>query len=406
MTKKSSEGDRDLSRFTRRGFLQGAAALAAASQPLPINAATGSRVVAYIGGYTDKNGYALYIYDVDTSNGKLTRRTAFKDYPSPSSLAFDPQKKYLYAVNEISNYNGTKNGSVTAWAIQGDGGLQFLNTASSQGGGPAHLSVDPSGKWVFAANYGGGSVAVLPIRSDGSFGDATDVQALTGPLGPHIPVGAPPFDFADSGHDSYHAHMAQTDPAGNFLLVNDLGTDRVFSYKFDKVAGKLTANGFVQSNPGAGPRHLSFHPNGQWVYVINEEASTLDFMIYDAAAGSLTLLRTISSLPAGYEGTNYPSEIEVSANGRFVYAANRLHNTISSFSIDPGTGYPAFRNEFWTRGDYPRQFAFEPNGNFAYVCHSRSDNVTSFSVDPGSGDLTFTGYTGVYNPSKILFLAL
>jgi 6-phosphogluconolactonase len=403
------------SSFSRRGFLKGAAVVAAASKSQPLAAATG-QIVAYVGAYTDTTarskangdaGAALYIYDLNPVDGTLTRRAALKDYPSPSSLALDPKNKFLYAVNEISNFNGTTTGSVTAFAIQPNGDLKFLNVVSSQGGGPAFLSVDPSGKWVLAANYGGGSVAVLPIKADGSLGDATDMKMITGPLGPHVAQDSPPYDFADSGHDAPHAHMSVTDPAGNYVLVCDLGTDRVFSYKFDKTAGKLTDNGFVQANPGAGPRHLDFHPNGQWVYVINEEASTLDYMNYDPSSGSLTLIQTISSLPDAWEGTNYPSEIHVTADGQFVYALNRFHNSIAQFAIDPGSGTPTRIREFWTRGDYPRHFAIEPNGNFLYVCHSNSHNITSFGVDRGTGTLNFTGkYTGVFNPSKIVFVAL
>jgi 6-phosphogluconolactonase len=395
--------------FSRRGFLKGAAVVAAATGSPQLRAAS-SQIVAYVGAYTDKEGNALYIYDLNSADGTLTRRLAIKDYPSPSSLAVSPNQKFLYAVNEISNFSGTRNGSVTAFAIQPDGGLKFLNVVNSQGGGPAHLSVDPSGKWVFAANYGGGSIAVVPIKTDGSLGDAADVQAIpTSPLGPHQAQDGPPFSFADSGHDAPHAHMAQTDPAGNFLLLSDLGTDRIYIYKLDKTTGKLTpaAQPFMQANPGAGPRHFDFHPNGRWVYSLNEEASTLDYLSYDAASGGLILQQTTSTLPPGYEGTNYSSEIHVSADGRFVYAANRLHNAIALMAIDPTDGTTSFVKEFWTQGDYPRYFGIEPNGNFLYVCHSRSDNVTTFGVDHGTGHLEFTGkFTGVFNPSKIVFVGL
>ncbi len=398
-----------LSSFSRRGFLTGAAAVAAAARSTPLRAATG-QVVAYVGAYNDKDGNALYIYDLSPADGTLTRRTVFKDYPSPSSLAIAPNQKFLYAVNEITNFNGTKNGSVTAFAIQPNGDLKFLNVINSQGGGPAHLSVDPSGKWVFAANYGTGSVAVVPIKTDGSLGDATDVQNIpTSPLGPHQAVDGPPYSFADSGHDAPHAHMAQTDPAGNFLLLSDLGTDRIYIYRLDKTAGKLTpaAQPFVQANPGAGPRHFDFHPNGRWVYSLNEEASTLDYLTYDAASGALAIQQTLSTLPPGYEGTDYTSEIHVTADGRFVYAANRLHNSIALLAINPADGSVTWLKEFWTQGDYPRYFGIEPNGNFLYVCHSRSDNITTFGIDRGTGHLEFTGqFTGVFNPSKVVFVAL
>ena len=254
----SSSSPRGIGSFSRRGFLKGAAVVAAASQTLPLKAASG-QIVAYVGAYTDAAGNGLYIYDLNSNDGTLTRRTAFKDYPSPSSLVVDPKSKFLYAVNEIANFNGTTNGSVTSFAIQPDGGLKFLNVVNSQGGGPAFVGIDPTGKWVFAANYGTATVAVFPVKTDCSVGEAADVQTISGPLGPHTAQDAPPFDFADSGHDASHAHMAQTDPAGNFLLVSDLGTDRVFSFKLDKTTGKLTPNGFVQANPGAGSRHFDFH---------------------------------------------------------------------------------------------------------------------------------------------------
>ncbi len=270
--------------FAPRLF-DGAAAVAAAARTTPLRAATG-QVVAYVGAYNDKDGNALYIYDLSPADGTLTRRTVFKDYPSPSSLAIAPNQKFLYAVNEITNFNGTKNGSVTAFAIQPNGDLKFLNVINSQGGGPAHLSVDPSGKWVFAANYGTGSVAVVPIKTDGSLGDATDVQNIpTSPLGPHQAVDGPPYSFADSGHDAPHAHMAQTDPAGNFLLLSDLGTDRIYIYKLDKTAGKLTpaAQPFVQANPGAGPRDPRHRR--RTIRLRGQPASQLDRPARDQSSG-------------------------------------------------------------------------------------------------------------------------
>jgi 6-phosphogluconolactonase len=395
--------------FSRRGFLKGATAVAAAASTSRLAAATG-QIVAYVGAYTDKDKNALYIYDVNPGDGTLTRRTVFQDYPSPSSLAIAPSQKFLYAVNEISNFNGTGTGSVMAFAIQPDGGLKFLNVVSSQGAGPAHLSVDPSGKWVFAANYGAGTVAVVPIKADGSLGDATDVKSIpTTPLGPHQAQDGPPFSFADSGHDAPHAHMAQTDPAGNYLLLSDLGTDRIYIYKFDKTAGTLSQGlqPWAQANPGAGPRHFDFHPNGRWLYSLNEEASTLDFMKYDASNGFLTPQQTISTLPPGYQGTAYASEIHVTADGRFVYAVNRLHNSIALLAINPTDGTVTWLKEFWTQADYPRYFGLEPNGNFLYVCHSKSDNITTFGVDRGTGHLEFTGqFTGLFNPSKIVFVTL
>ncbi len=404
----TSKPEFSLADFSRRGFLKGASALtAAAAATTPAKAATG-RVVAYVGAYTDR-GKGIHMFHLG-SDGSLTPWKILEGIRSPSSLAFSPDKKFLYAVNEIGNFNGTTSGSVTSMSVGTDGDLRIINVVSSQGGGPAHLSVDPSGKWVLVANYGGGSVCVLPIMGDGSLGEFTDARLLPreATYGPQPSPLAPPGSFANSGHDAPHAHQAQTDPGGNFVLVTDLATDRIYSYRLDKTAGRLNASAqpYVQAGPGAGPRHFDFHPNGRWLYSLNEEASTIDFIAYDATTGAMKINASVSSLPQGFQGTNYPSEIHVSEDGRFVYGANRLNDTIGAYSIGPD-GFLTATGHYWTRGSYPRHFAIEPYGRYLYVCHSRSDNVTAFGVDRGTGRLNFTGkYTGVGNPSKIVFLAL
>lgn len=406
-SKKYLAPDSGLPPFSRRGFLRGATALTAAAGAVPARAASGD-VIAYIGAYTDR-GRGIHMFYVNPSDGTLTPWKILTGLPNPSSLAFHPSKKFLYAVNEISNFSGTANGSVTAIAVEGGtGDLRIMNVVNSRGGGPAHLSVDPSGKWVFAANYGTGTAAVLPIMADGSLGDAADVVTLSGPLGRQPAVDAPPGSFAVSGHDRPHAHMAETDPAGNFLYVADLGTDRIYIYKFDKVNGKLSPNDqpFLQASPGAGPRHFEFHPNGRWAYAITEEASTFLFLAWDSAKGTLEIKQSAFCVPEKYAGTNYPSEILISSDGRFLYGANRLHDSIAVFAINPD-GWMIRAGDVWTQGSYPRHFAVEPNGNFMYVLHSRSDNVTSFRVDRTTGMLTFTGqWVPVGNPSKIVFLTL
>ena len=392
---------------SRRGFLRGASALASAAAAVTTSQAQSGQVIAYVGAYTDK-GKGIHMYFLNPSDGTLTPWKILTGLPSPSSIYFHPSKKYLYAVNEISNFNGTRNGSVTAIAVDVTGDLKIINVVDSQGSGPAHLSVDPTGKWVFAANYGGGSVAVLPINADGSLGAATHVQKLSGPLGPQPAWDAPPGSFANSGHDATHAHMAQTDPSGNFLLVADLGTDRIFIFKFDKDKGTLSPadQPFLQASPGAGPRHFDFHPNGRWLYAITEEASTMLYMSWSASSGAIEIKQSTSSLPEGYGGTNYPSEIHVSEDGQFLYGANRLHDSIAVFSINPD-GWMIKLDDVWTQGSYPRHFAVDPTGNFLYVCHSRSDNVTSFRVDRNTGMLKFTGqFVPIGNPSKIAFLQL
>jgi 6-phosphogluconolactonase (cycloisomerase 2 family) len=256
------------------------------------------------------------------------------------------------------------------------------------------------------ANYFGGSVAVLPVLPDGRLGNATDVKIDAGKLGPTRPPNAPPGSFAFSGHDRTHAHMIQSDPSGRFVLHADLGLDKIFVWKFDERSGALTPNEppSISLPPGDGPRHFAFHPNGRWLYCIQEEASNIVLFDYEAATGRLSSRQTISTLPPGFAGSNFCSEILVSADGRFVYAGNRLHDSIGIFSIGPD-GRLAFVGEEWTRGNYPRSFNFDPSGRFLYCCNQRGDNIAVFRVDRQTGSLHFTGhYAPVGNPSSIVFL--
>ncbi|HUI57857.1 MAG TPA: lactonase family protein, partial [Bryobacteraceae bacterium] len=312
-----------------------------------------------------------------------------------------------YAARETADFQGANSGSVSAYSIdRSHGHLALLNTVSSEGAGPAHLSVHPSGKYALVANYHGGTVAVLPIRANGELGAATDVKHDQGELGPAHAASAPPGSFAISGHDAPHAHMIASDPSGRFVLATDLGLDRIFIWKFDVDSGKLTAADppSVAVPPGDGPRHFTFHPNGRWFYSLQEEASTLVLFDYDAARGRLTARQTISSLPKGFTGTDFTSEVMISPDARFLYAANRLHDSIAWFSIGE-TGALAFAGEAWTRGDYPRSFNIDPSGNFLYSCNQRADAIAAFRVNRKTGELTFTGqYTPVGTPAIIIFL--
>jgi len=397
--------------ISRRGLLKGAAALAvasAAAHRLPAWAKqTSSTVLAYVGTYTP-NGQGIHLLSLDTSTGDLTKVKIAAAVPSPSWLAFHPSKGFLYAVNEISNYNGGSTGSVTAFAVNpSTGDLTLLNVVSSQGAGPAHLSVDPLGQFVFVANYGGASFAVLPIQSDGSLGNATYVQTDIGSVGPTHATNAPPGSFAISGHDAPHAHMIQADPAGKFVFGVDLGQDRIYSWLLNRATGTLTPNSppFVALPPGDGPRHFAFHPNGRWFYSLQEEASTLVFFNYDATSGGLTPQQMVSTLPQEFVGTNFTSEVMVSSNGKFLYAANRLHDSVGIFAIDHGTGELTQVGDEWTRGDYPRSFNIDPTGNFLYACDQRSDSIAAYEV--AGHKLEFTGqYTAVGSPACIVFLTI
>jgi 6-phosphogluconolactonase len=401
--------------LSRRSFLHGIAGFgiscAAAGTALGSPAA-GKRTLAYVGTDTTPvdgpaNGKGIYLYEPNAASGELKLLKLAVETASPSWLSLHPSGNYLYAVNEVSNYEGNS-GSVSAYAIQkSTGDLRHLNTVNSRGAGPAHMSIDAAGKFAFVANYFGGTIAVFPIGQDGSLAKSCFIHQDQGALGPPHALSAPPGSFAISGHDAAHAHMIQADPQNRFVLQTDLGQDRIYVYKLDSGTGQLTpaVTPFVSLPAGDGPRHFAFHPNGRWFYSIQEEASTLAFFHYDPETGSLAHQQTVSALPAGFAGTNFCSEVITSPDGRFLYAANRLHDSIGTFAI-AADGKLSHLDDTPTQGDYPDHMAMEPDGRFLYVCNQRSDQITSFRVDKPTGRLTFTcKYQPLGTPMCIVFLA-
>jgi 6-phosphogluconolactonase (cycloisomerase 2 family) len=353
------------------------------------------------------NGRGIHLFRLDRATGALTPNGVFELGTSPSCLAVNIAGTRLYSANETDRVGETNEGTVSAFAIrQADGQLSLLNTVRSGGAGPTYVSLHPAGKFLLVANYFGGTVAVLPVLPDGRLGEPVDRKQDAGTVGPRKAAQAPPGSFAFSGHDRTHAHMIQADAAGRFVLHVDLGLDRIFVWKFDEQRGVLTPNDppDVSLPPGDGPRHFAFHPNGRWCYSLQEEGSNVVLFDYDAGKGRLVARQTLSSLPPGFAGSNFCSEILVSADGRFVYAGNRLHDSIGIFAVGR-TGELTYVGEEWSRGSYPRSFNLDPTGAFLYCCNQRGDNVTVFRVDRSTGRLTFTGhYTPVGNPSCIVFL--
>lgn len=393
--------------LSRRRFLQSASALALASTFDRAGAALRAGTTrAYVGTYTGAadnfgNGEGIYTFAMDPGTGELLEGRLAAKTPSPSWIAIHPSKRYLYAVNEEND------GSVSAFAIDGaSGNLTSLNTVSSGGSQPAYISLDATGRYAFVANYGSGSLAVLPVLPNGTLGGAAELRRDQGSVGSMHATDAPRGNFAISGHDAPHVHMALADPQNRFVLATDLGQDRIYVYRFDRETGKLTENAPATSLPsGDGPRHFAFHPNGRWLYSIQEESSTIAVFDYAAQAGSLRVRQTVSALPPDFAGTNFASEILVSPDGKYLYAAGRLHDTIAVFSIG-GDGRLQWTGEVSTRGDYPRNCAIDPTGSFLYSCNQRSDAITSFRIDRPSGRLTFTGqYAAVASPAIIVFLA-
>lgn len=395
-------------------------ALPGSFQAAPADKEKSGKLMAYVGTYTSPlqnmkatqvdlppgNGRGIHLFEVNRATGEMTPAGVVEMGNSPSCLVFNATRTHVYSANETERMGDNEAGSISAFKVDPDNGqLKLLNTVSSEGKGPTHVHIHPSGKYLLVANYFGGSVTVLPILPDGTLGKSTDVKADAGTVGPRKATNAPPGSFAFSGHDQTHAHMIESDPSGRFVLHVDLGLDQILIWKFDAEKGTLTANDppFISLPPGDGPRHFAFHPNGRWMYSIQEEGSTIVLFDYDGEKGRLTARQTISSLPPGFAGSNFCSEILVSKDGRFVYGGNRLHDSIAIFAIGKD-GTLTFVTEEWSHGDYPRSFSFDPSGEFLYSCNQRGDNIAAFRVNRETGKLNFTGhYTPVGNPSIIVF---
>lgn len=404
---------------TRREFLA-ATVVAAGAAGVPGVVRSEKPLFAYVGTFSSPlkdvlptqvdlppgNGRGIHIFRVDRQTGGLTAAGTFDLGTSPSCLAVNAAADRLYSANETDRVGETKEGTVSAFSIDAaTGALTLLNTVRSGGAGPTYVALHPTGRYLLTANYFGGSISVLPVLADGRLGEAVDVKQDEGSVGPTKATSVQPGSFAFSGHDRTHAHQILSDAAGRFVLHVDLGQDRIYVWKFDVASGKLSPadQPWVQLPAGDGPRHVHFHPNGRWLYSIQEEGSTIVLFDYDSGSGALTARQTVPSLPAGYAGSNFCSEILVSADGRFVYGGNRLHDSIGIFAAASDGRLTQVGNE-WTRGNYPRSFTFDPAGGFLYCCNQRADNVTIFRVNRVSGQLEFTGrYVPVGNPSIVVF---
>ena len=365
-----------------------------------------SPVFGYIGTY-NPNGEGVYLVEMNPDTGILTKKGVVSTLPNPAQLTLNTKNTVLYVASEIANFKGGKHGSVAAFKVnQKTGALEEINEVDAQGAGPVYLTTDSDDKMLFVANYQSGSIAVFPADDKGKLGEASFVFQSEGPAGAPRPEAAVEGSFAISDHDGPHAHTIEIDPSGKYVFSTDLGLDRIYQWKLDAKNGKLTANepAYIEaSSKGAGPRHFVFHPNNKFVYLLNEEASTLTFYEMDDK-GTLTEKQTQSSLPEGYKGTAFASGLIMSADGEFIYAVNRLHNSISVFKVGKD-GQLELIDNTWTRGDYPRTITFDPAGKYLYALNQRSDNVALFKVDTKSGKLEFTNsFMAVGAPSQMVFI--
>jgi 6-phosphogluconolactonase len=374
-------------KFTRREFL-GASLAGAASAALTrkINAQDKSKeMLLYIGTYTSTGkSEGIYVYKFDSEAGKLTALHTVKYVSEPSFLTIGKDRKYLYAVNELLEYDGQKTGLVSAFAIdRRTGNLQILNRQLSLGGAPCFITTSENQKFALVANYLGGNVSVHPIEKDGRLGTSVNLAQHTG-FGPN-----------KDRQEAAHAHSITLDRNNRFACAADLGIDKVMIYRFDEKTGRLAPNeaqAFYQTKPGAGPRHFSFHENGKLAFLINELDLTVTSLAYDEKAGTLREIQTVPTLPEGAPRAGAScADIHLSPDGRFLYGSNRGHNSIVSYRIDEKTGRLEYVEHTPTGGKKPRSFVISPDGKFLLVANQDSDSIVVFRIDEKSGRLQSTG---------------
>ena len=345
-----------------------------------VNFATEAEVQrVYFGTYTNGASQGIYVADFDSSSGAISNLRVAAKTENPSFLAKHPALPVIYAVGEMVKEPDGDGGTVSAFRMEESGELTLINRASSVGAGPCHVAVAPSGKHVAVANYGGGSVALLPIDDTGTLGKASAFIQHEGSSVNKDRQGEP------------HAHSVTFDASGKFLIVADLGIDKLAIYKYDAAVGSLTAADPAVLKPGAGPRHTKFHPTLPVLYTVNELGNSVTVFLFDAASGATKELQTISTLPSDSKGTNTTAEIRVHPSGRYVYASNRGHDSIAVFAVDEQSGELSATGQTPTGGRTPRNFNVDPGGKYLLAANQNSDSVVTFAVDGKTGALKQVG---------------
>jgi 6-phosphogluconolactonase len=360
--------------------------------------------LVYVGTYTGTpaKSKGIYLFWLRTEGNEVSQNATLvpvgvaAETESPSFLTLDMKRRLLFCANETDSFNGKPGGGVSAFSIDPTTDkLKLINQQSSMGKGPCHVVLDKAGKNLFVANYDSGSVAVLPVSADGHLGEAACVIQDTG-KGPN-----------PARQEGPHAHCVTLSPDNHFAFVCDLGTDKIMIFKFDAGHGQLTPNDppFVQVKPGAGPRHMVFHPNGKFAYLINEIDSTLSTFAYDKKNGALKELQTISSLPKTYKGPNKAAEIGIAPSGKFLLASNRGNDSVALFAIDSGKGTLNWVEEQNTGGKTPRHFGIQPSGKHLVICNQDSNTVLVCGIDPANGRLKPSGvFADAPSPACAVFL--
>ncbi len=343
-----------------------------------------SSTILYVGTFTrpapylaSAKGEGIYVYHFNPQTGALTYLSETHGIDSPSFLTVDPQRKFLYANSEIWGWD---EGLVKAYAIDPeDGSLTYLNMQPSQGSLTSYISVEASNRYALVTNYESGSVVVFAIKDDGSLSPVISKIQHQG-SGPDV-----------DRQEGPHTHYIAMDPTNTYALVTDLGVDKVFSYRLDLSNGQLLPHHELVLSPGSGPRHLVFHPNGHYIYVINELNSTISALTYDSENGALELIETVSTLPDKFDGHSHTSDIQITPSGKFLYGANRGHDSLVIYAVNEENGRLTYVGHQLTQGKTPRNFAIDPTGTFLLVANQDSDTIVTFRINQETGQLEETG---------------
>lgn len=334
--------------------------------------------ILYLGTFSDEG---MFLVEFDRDEQTFNQIQQVEDKEGPNFQWLHPNGEVLYSANNQSVDGYDDYGSAAAFAIdQETGELSLLNSQPSMGSGPAHVSVDPRGRFVYLSNYGGGNLAVYPIEDDGSLGEAVDVVQHEG----------------SSVHDrqgSAYMHSAIPSPDGRFLYASDLGIDKVKIYAVNEETGELSPaeTPYVEIEPGSGPRHFRIHPTGEFAYSVEELSSTITVLSLDSQTGALETIQRVDMVPEDFEDDSWAADIHISPDGQFVYASNRGHNSLAIYSVDQSTGELELVGHEPTRGDHPRNFAIDGHGDFVFMTNMNDDNLVLFERDQDTGLLTFTG---------------
>jgi 6-phosphogluconolactonase len=365
---------------------------------LPARLAAPADNLVFFGTHATGPGRGISVAHFDSTTGVLTQPQLVVDAPAPAFFVLNPDGQHLYACNSNDFARGYTGETISAFAIEPETGrLTLINQQPSGGADPSYVTLDATHRYVLTANYKGGSVAVLQLNPDGSLGRSTAAIKHEG------------SSVDPKRQTQAYAHSIRVDATNRFALVADLGLDKLFVYRFDQKDGSLRPNDppFVKVAPGSGPRHLAFDPRARFVYLLTEMASTIITYAWDAKRGTLDERQTISTLPAGFAGTNACAEILVHPNGKFVYASNRGHDTLAVFAIRPRTGLLSLVEHVPTQGQTPRNFAFDPSHQWLIVTNHGSDNAMVFRVDGKTGRLKPQGQPiSVPYPFGIAFLPI